>query len=121
MIVDQRNQNPVEQNRREKNSTMRRPFSIASGVSRTRARLRPSPRLRPKRGPCTTRPSRSKMCAPSWYGSPVLNAKNSSVTEIEGLLAEGIDLSSSNEQRDSLSNTEPGRLEPLSALPPRKN
>ena len=64
---------------------MRRPSSIASGVSTTRARLRPSPRLRPKRGPCTMRPSRSRMCALSWYGSPVLKAKKSSVTEIDGI------------------------------------
>src|SRR5271169_4572654 len=110
MIVDQRNQNSVEKNRWEKNSLMRRPSSIASGVSRTRARLRPSPRLSPKRGPCTTRLLRSKMCAVSSYGSPVLKLKNSSVTEIEGLLAEGIDLSRSNVQRNSLSKTEPGRL-----------
>ena len=33
MIVDQSNQNSVEKNRGEKNSWMRRPSSIASGVS----------------------------------------------------------------------------------------
>ena len=56
------------------------------------------------------RPLRSMMCALSWYGSLVLKAKKSSVTEIEGLRAEGIDLSRSNVQRNSLSKTEPGRL-----------
>src|SRR5580704_3233561 len=110
MRVDQSSQNSVEKNLGEKNSSMRRPSSSASGVSESRARLRPSPRLSPNRGPCTMRPLRSKMCALSSYGSPKLKAKKSSVAEIEGLRAEGIDLSSSNVQRNSLSKTEPGRL-----------
>src|SRR5271154_4972399 len=110
MRVDQSNQNSVEKKLGEKNSSIRRPSSIASGISEIRARLKPSPRLRPKRGPRTMRPLRSKMCALSLYGSPKLKAKKSSVTEIAGLRAEGIDLSSSNVQRNSLSKTEPGRL-----------
>ena len=37
------------------------------------------------------RPSRSKMCVLSWYGSLSLKAKKSSVTEIDGSRAEGTD------------------------------
>ena len=76
MIVDQSSQNSVEKNCGEKNSSMRRPLSIASGVSETRASARPSDRLRPKRGPCTTWRSRSTMCARSLNGFALLKVKN---------------------------------------------
>ena len=39
MIVDQSNQNSVEKNRGEKNSSMRRPSSFASGVNESRTRV----------------------------------------------------------------------------------